>query len=414
MAEAEMDRRLESLSPEKRRLLELRLAKTRAARGEEAADTPEVSAEDAALAAAPPAPMRFSLFFFSADGSSNEGGKYDALLDAVRFADTAGFDAVWTPERHFQDFGGLYPNPSVLAAALAMVTERVQLRAGSVVLPLHHPVRVAEEWAVVDNLSGGRAAISCATGWHPTDFILHPANFDDRRARMYEHLETLRRLWRGEAVELANGKGELEAVRSLPRPLQGELPIWVTSSGRTETWAEAGRADAHVLASLGSQPLPDLARKIEVYRAARREAGHGEGGIVSLMLHTFLADTLERAKQATREPLSDYLRTHLAQRDSFLDLPAIRDEDKEALIPLAFEHYVSKASLIGTVESCKIMIGRLAEIGVDEVACLIDFGLPRDLTQKGFSALGELVARHRPAGQEETSVTRETGKEAQR
>src|SRR5215217_9633370 len=90
--------------------------------------------------------LDFSLFFFSSDGSTNKPDKYNLLLDCARFADAAGFRAIWTPERHFQEFGGLYPNPSVLAAALAMITKRIQIRAGSVVLPLHNPVRVAEEW----------------------------------------------------------------------------------------------------------------------------------------------------------------------------------------------------------------------------------------------------------------------------
>src|SRR5438045_2547549 len=100
--------------------------------------------------------LSFSLYFFSDDGSKDSADKYRLVLESAKFADRNGFSAVWTPERHFKDFGGLYPNPSVLSAALAMITERVQIRAGSVALPLHHPVRVAEEGSVVDNLSNGR------------------------------------------------------------------------------------------------------------------------------------------------------------------------------------------------------------------------------------------------------------------
>src|SRR4029453_9616557 len=114
--------------------------------------------------------MKFSLFFFSDDGSSTTENKYQLLTEATKFADRHDFIAVWTPERHFYEFGGLYPNPSVLGAALAMITERIQIRAGSVVLSLHSPVRVAEEWAVVDNLSNGRVALSFATGWHAHDY----------------------------------------------------------------------------------------------------------------------------------------------------------------------------------------------------------------------------------------------------
>src|SRR5262249_197425 len=88
---------------------------------------------------APPAsrPVRFRLFYFREGGEGSE--RYSLLLDGARFADERGFHAVWTPERHFHAFGGLYPNPSVTGAAVAAVTRRVGVRAGSVVLPLHDP-----------------------------------------------------------------------------------------------------------------------------------------------------------------------------------------------------------------------------------------------------------------------------------
>ena len=122
---------------------------------------------------APPAastrPISFSLFYFAAGEDAAADG-YRLLLEGARFADRNGFEAVWTPERHFHAFGGLYPNPSVTGAALAAITENVGIRAGSVVLPLHSPIRVAEEWAVVDNLSrrAGRRSRSPPVGSHMT------------------------------------------------------------------------------------------------------------------------------------------------------------------------------------------------------------------------------------------------------
>ena len=77
-----------------------------------------------------------------------------------------------------------YPNPSVTSAALAMVTERIALRAGSVVAPLHHPLRIAEEWSVVDNLSAGRVGLSLASGWNPVDFALRPEAYADRQGSL--------------------------------------------------------------------------------------------------------------------------------------------------------------------------------------------------------------------------------------
>src|ERR1044072_8239679 len=139
----DFNKRLAALTSEQRELLELRLKK----RGLESA----VSEVTTAPGAVPDMP---------ADELPDDAAWREREVERAMFAARHGFTAVWTPERHFQAFGGLYPNPSVLSAALAMITERVQIRAGSVALPLHHPVRVAEEWSVVDNLSNGRAAIS--------------------------------------------------------------------------------------------------------------------------------------------------------------------------------------------------------------------------------------------------------------
>ncbi len=172
--------------------------------------------------------MDFSLFYFASADVGESADKYQLLIEGAKFADTHGFAAVWTPERHFYAFGGLYPNPSVTSAAVATVTERIQIRAGSVVLPLHDPLRVAEEWAVVDNLSHGRVGISFASGWQPNDFVFAPENYVNRKEVMRHGIETVRRLWRGERIRRRDGNGSEIEIGILPRPIQRELPIWVT------------------------------------------------------------------------------------------------------------------------------------------------------------------------------------------
>src|SRR5277367_6914998 len=127
---------------------------------------------------------QLSLFFFSADSAEQPSGKYRMLLESAKFADEHGFAAVWTPERHFQRFGGLYGSASVTGAALAVITKHISIRAGSVVLPLQNPLREAEEWSMIDNLSNGRVAIAAASGWHVNDFVLAPGNYRDRYSDM--------------------------------------------------------------------------------------------------------------------------------------------------------------------------------------------------------------------------------------
>ncbi len=192
--------------------------------------------------------MQFSVFFFSAD--SAEGNRYRFILECAQLADELGYHAIWTPERHFHQLADLYPNPSVLAAGLATITRQIQLRAGSVVAPFHHPARIAEEWAVVDNLSGGRVGLGFAPGFLPLDFVFSQAAYQKKEQVTFERIDKVRRLWRGEAVEDINGLGERVTLRTFPRPVQPELPVWLTAASNPKTFATAGKMGFNLLTAL--------------------------------------------------------------------------------------------------------------------------------------------------------------------
>jgi natural product biosynthesis luciferase-like monooxygenase protein len=345
--------------------------------------------------------VEFSLFFF-ADNSSSGSEGYSLLLESARFADTHGLSAIWTPERHFHSFGGQYPNPAVTGAALAAVTERVGIRAGSVVAPLHHPARIAEEWSVVDNLSGGRAGISFASGWQAADFALRPEAFQDRRAIMTQAVETVRRLWRGEKVEFRDGRGEPCAIQVFPPPVQAELPMWITSAGTPETFRTAGRLGTGVLTHLLGQDAGALERNIAAYRA-ELAAEHGAEAEprVALMLHTMLGTDRAVIKEQVREPFSAYLRSSIdllvrpsaGAKSGGFDINELSDQDKDYLIARSFDRYFNSSGLFGTVDDGADIARKLASIGVDEIACLIDFGVPQDEVLHSLGYLAELQSQ---------------------
>lgn len=368
-------------------------------------------------------PIDLSLFYFSADAGEDPQDKYRLLLEGARFADEHGFSAVWTPERHFHAFGGLYPNPSVTGAAVAAITERVRIRSGSCVLPLHSPIRIAEEWAVVDNISGGRVDISFASGWQPNDFVLAPEAYEDRHNVMSTGIETVRALWRGEARTFAGPAGREVSVSTLPRPVQPELPVWITAAGNPQTFRAAGEMGAGLLTHLLGQTLEELAEKVGLYRQAWREAGHPGEGHVSLMLHTFIAGSSEEARAAVWQPLREYLRTstHLMQQHAST-FPAFRNVDAsnraavderfralsadeiEALLDHSCERYYETSGLFGTVEEGAEMAKKVRSAGVDEIACLIDFGIPTEETLVGLQHLSLLLKRLEAGGSEDGSI----------
>ncbi|HLL32468.1 MAG TPA: MupA/Atu3671 family FMN-dependent luciferase-like monooxygenase [Streptomyces sp.] len=341
----------------------------------------------------------FSVYFFSSNDRNGFGDRYRFILDVAQAIDDKGFKAIWTPERHFQEFGGSFPNPSVLSAALAATTKNLHLRAGSVVLPHHHPVRVAEEWALVDQLSGGRVGICLATGWHKGDFVFHPDLYDTRREYTFGHIETLRALWRGEQVAFPGPDGQTLNVRTYPRPHQPELPLWLVHTSNPQTWLQAGRAGLNVLTLLDSWER--LEENISAYRAARTEAGlDPAAGVVTVGLHTFVGDDEAEVKRIVHDPVRSYLSSFVAQKrnDAAVDgeSSAMSDAEHKALVDIAAEDFYQRRSLLGTPDKCAKVVQRLSDIGVGEIACLIDFGVPFDTVLGMLPKLNELRAAFAP------------------
>ncbi|CAM2068664.1 LLM class flavin-dependent oxidoreductase [Sulfidibacter corallicola] len=355
--------------------------------------------------------MDIGLFYWGNDDGPGHQ-KYKLLLEGARFADENGFSSVSTPERHFHAFGGPYPNPAVTGAAVAAVTKRVDIRSGSCVLPLHHPIRVAEEWAVLDNLSNGRVGLAFASGWQPDDFVLRPENYKEFKKKMFENIEVVRKLWRGEAVDFEGGLGNQVPVVTQPRPVQKELPFWITTAGNPDTYRLAARAGGNILTHLLGQSVEEVAEKIRIYRDELKACGRDpKSGKVTLMLHTFVGDDDDEVFELVRKPMKEYLGSSVSLVKNYawafpafkrpegqeggalndIDLGGLDEAEMDGVLEFAFERYFETSGLFGTPERCMEMINRLKEIGVDEIAALIDFGIPTEQVQGMLPRLKEVL-----------------------
>ena len=340
-----------------------------------------------------------SLFFFSADCTEHNTDRYRMLFDAAKFADEHGFTAVWTPERHFQRFGGLYGSPTATGAALAVLTKRIAIRAGSVVLPLQNPLRVAEEWAMIDNFSNGRVAIAAASGWHVNDFVLSPGTYESRYKDMFEKIALVQRLWRGEKVSVPNGAGVATEVGILPAPIQKELPIWLTGQS-DDTFLHAGKLGFNVLTANFAlrHALGEFVRKVKIYREAI-ETHHGRRGHVTLMAHTYVGEDREAVRAIARPALTSYLKVNLEmQKDNSSGkreekgFTQLNERESEIMIRTQVNNDLqSPLSFVGTLEHCAEQAASLRENGVDEIACLIDFGIGTDEVLASLRRLSTLL-----------------------
>lgn len=341
-----------------------------------------------------------SIFFFSHHDPGTGPDRYDFVLSTTRLAEDLGFHAVWLPERHFHPFGGLFPNPAVVAAALATRTQRIGLRAGSVVLPLHHVARVAEEWAVVDALSNGRVGVSAATGWNQGDFVLGTTPFEERREHTYRAVEALQALWRGEELRLPSRGAEVP-VRTYPRPVQASLPLWLTATSGPGTFREAARRGLGVLTGYLQQDHQQLSDHIGQYRTGFVPSGSAGAPHVTLMVHACVAETTPAALAQAHPPLLAYQGQFLSLSDRANDPRAdeepLTEDEKQELARYATHKYLTERGLVGDAGVAACRLRELAAMGVDEVACLVDFGLPPDLVTQTLVRLAAVSGLSAPA-----------------
>lgn len=347
--------------------------------------------------------MKFSIFFFGGENTVKNDDKYQLVLDSAKFADENDFYGIWTPERHFHNLGGIFPSPAIIAGALSMITKNLKLRAGSVVLPLTDPIRVVEDWSVVDNLSKGRAEISVASGWHINDFALSPPNYFNRKDIMFEDIKKVKDLWNGIPLKRENGAKQIIEVNTHPQPFQKDIPIWITAIGSPDTYIKAGKLGCNLMTCLLDQDIDELKNKLEIYRNSLIENGFDpKDKKIAVFLHTYIDKDLEKSKKIVYEPFKNYLKETINllgkysnSSDIKLNPEELPEEEKEILLDFAFERYFESRSLIGDIEKCQKTVDSLIDAGVNEIACLLDFGLSNDLIFDGLKKLSILVKKYK-------------------
>jgi probable F420-dependent oxidoreductase len=229
--------------------------------------------------------------------SPRQGGETafeQTILECER-AEAAGFDSIFLGEHHNSHV--LYPTPLVGLAAIAARTRRIRLGTGVLLLPLYHPLAVAEEGAMVDVISNGRLILGVGAGYAPEEFAAFGVSLKERASRLEEAAGLLRRLWTEEHVDHQGRHFRLTDVTVGPRPIQQPRPpIWFAG------WVESAIRRAARLgdAWLGgpSASASELGACVRLYRRARAEllgCPDEAGGEIATLRYVFVADSLERA-----------------------------------------------------------------------------------------------------------------------
>lgn len=195
---------------------------------------------------------------------------YHAILAQVARAESLGWDDVWLSEHHFLE-DGYTPSLLPLAAAMAVRTERIRIGTSVILLPLHDPVRVAEDAATVDVLSGGRFVLGVAGGYRREEFEGFGVPLSERASRMEEALPILRRLLAGERVSCEGQHYRYRDLAIFPRPVQESMPIWVGGFSPPAARRAARLGDGYI--AIGPMAaLVEICRQ-ELVRAGRDTEG---------------------------------------------------------------------------------------------------------------------------------------------
>src|SRR5262250_2966540 len=165
--------------------------------------------------------MKFGLY--SSVANPPRGEHLDRAIDEViaeaQLAEASGFDSCFFGEHH-QDKDGFLPSPLIVATAVAARTERLRVGTSVILLPLHHPVRVAEDSITLDLVSKGRLILGVGVGYQPADFRAFNVPMKDRATIFEESVEILRRCWSGERFSFKGRHYTLDDVQIMPRPVQ--------------------------------------------------------------------------------------------------------------------------------------------------------------------------------------------------
>jgi probable F420-dependent oxidoreductase len=285
---------------------------------------------------------------------SEGGAKFSQALEEVLRAEELGFDSVFLGEHHgFEDY---WPSPQIALAAMAARSTRILLGTNIAILPLANPVRLAGEFALLDQISEGRAILGVGTGWSRQEFASLAAPYEKRGQRLEEYVSLIRRLWTEPEVTFSGAYYELQAFSLAPRPVQRpHPPIWI--GGRSPRSID-------LAARLGDAWIPDLAVSLDElmegrqrYEMALTRFGRDHVADRPLTRRVVLGRSNREAWRSAGPYFQRVYKDQL-QRGNPIIKRAYRDDLAE---------FVRGRYIVGDAVACREEVARLRDVGISHL-----------------------------------------------
>lgn len=301
---------------------------------------------------------------------------YARALERIQIMDQTGFDAVWLAEHHFTSYS-VCPSVHMMGMHIASRTERLRIGTAVSLAALYHPLRLAEEVALLDVLSGGRVNWGAGRGFEPTEFEALGVPLDESAERFREAVEIVLAAWTNERVDWSSERWQFDGVEVLPKPLQQpHPPVWVAASSPPAIDWAARRGHTIMLDPHSSHV--EIAAKRERYRAGLEANGHSiEGREIPMARLLAIAETEREAEEIARRGAAWTV-------DSYFNpskVPGATDVDP-------IERYLDGVALHGTPEK---IVDELARLGEE---MFLDYLLCAPLSHDSFMLFTERVLPH--------------------
>jgi alkanesulfonate monooxygenase SsuD/methylene tetrahydromethanopterin reductase-like flavin-dependent oxidoreductase (luciferase family) len=322
--------------------------------------------------------MEFGMFHeFPSMPGKGETEMFDEAMAQVDAAERWGLDVMWLAEIHFAPERTYLSSPLAIASAIAARTRRMKIGIAVQVLPLCHPLRLAEEAATVDQISEGRFIFGVGRSGVVGTYDAYQVPYDESRERFAEVLAIVERAWREPRFSYEGKFHSFDNVASVPRPYRNKMPPIRIAASTPDSFPAIGGQGYPVFASVRHATWDDVAPQVASYQEGWKAAGHPGRGQAYVSAPIYIADTEERAREEAEESVTHFYRLQYeliadsarrSGRQAFIDRA-------ERLRTLTYADVLRGNVLVGTPESVADKLRRLQdEIGFDGILAELNCG----------------------------------------
>jgi alkanesulfonate monooxygenase SsuD/methylene tetrahydromethanopterin reductase-like flavin-dependent oxidoreductase (luciferase family) len=294
-------------------------------------------------------------------------------LDQVIASEEWGLDAIWLAEIHQQSARSVISSPMTVLSAIAARTTRLKLGTGVQVLPLTHPLRLAEETATVDQISRGRLLMGVGRSGNPRAYAAYGVPYSESRERFFETLDVLKLAWTQPTFSFHGKYHNFDEARAVPRPYQTPYPPIRIAGASEDTFPVLGALGYPLFVAVRSGSLAGLAPDLRAYREAYVAAGHKGKGEVHLRLTMHIGETDAEAQNQARESIMAGYQKLITQLEGSPN--ARRRAELADVRSQTYEAVMRDKVVIGSPDTVAARLSDLQDqLGIDGILAELNFG----------------------------------------